>query len=44
MVLVATLILFHLALRDKSTFREGEDWQSGVYELRDSIISVGMCL
>ncbi len=42
--LVATLILFPLALSGKSAFLGGGYWQSGVYALWDSTFSVGMCL
>jgi hypothetical protein len=42
--LVATLILFPLALSGQTAFLGGGYWQSGAYALWDSIFSVGMCL
>ncbi len=42
--LVATLILFPIALSGKSAFLVAGYWPSGVYALWDSIFSVGMCL
>jgi glucan biosynthesis protein C len=43
-VLVATILLFPLALSGKLNFLGGGTWQSAVYALWDSTFSVGMCL
>jgi hypothetical protein len=42
--LVATIVLFPLALSGKADFLGGGNWHSGVYALWDSTFSVGMCL
>jgi glucan biosynthesis protein C len=42
--LVATLILFPLALSGKTAVLGGGYWPSGVYALWDSTFSIGMCL
>jgi glucan biosynthesis protein C len=42
--LVATILLFPLALSGKLNFLGGGTWQSAVYALWDSAFSVGMCL
>jgi fucose 4-O-acetylase-like acetyltransferase len=40
----ATLTLFPVALGGKANFIGGGYWQSGMYALWDSILSVGLCL
>lgn len=42
--LVATLVLFPLALNGKTAFLGHGSWQSAVYALWDSTFSVGICL
>jgi hypothetical protein len=42
--LVATIVLFPLALSGKDAFLGKGFWQSGAYSLWDSTFSVGMCL
>jgi glucans biosynthesis protein C len=42
--LLATILLFPLALSGKTAFLGHGSWQSAVYALWDSIFSVGMCL
>lgn len=42
--LVATILLFPLAVSGKTDFLGNGHWESAVYALWDSIFSVGMCL